>query len=97
MFFRKKSLIKGGNMKDLKKAVLNDPFFNPAPIHSSVAEKGRYVTQVITTVGGIVKTIRGIDTSTIQKGEFTHFDTKDGRKIMVNTPNVLFVETQEEK
>lgn len=62
-------------------------------MHSTVAEKGRYVTQTFTMVDGYKKVIRGIDTSSFMVGEFTHFDTKDGRKVMVRTDKVLFIET----
>lgn len=61
-------------------------------LKSSVEEKGKYVTQIITMLGGYKKTFRFIDSSTIEQGEFTHFETKDGRLVMVNTKNVLFVE-----
>ena len=77
--------------KELTKAIANDAFFNPN-LHSSVQVKGRYVTQVITGNEGYKKTFHGVDTQTIMQGEFTHFNTKDGRKVMVNTKNVLFVE-----
>lgn len=63
------------------------------PLHSTVAEKGKTVTQVITMMGGYKKTFRGIKTDSFLVGEFTHFETIDGRKVMVRTDNVLFVET----
>lgn len=75
--------------KDLK--------FDPPAIHTSISEVGDSVTQVITMVGGYKKTFRGILTNTIMQGEFTHFTTRDGRKVMVRTDNVLFVETTSEK
>lgn len=73
-----------------------DSFFYPAPVHSSVREVGEYVTQTITTIDGHVKTFKGVDTKTIMKGDFTHFNTKDGRKVLVNNQNVLFVEIEKE-
>lgn len=65
----------------------------PNPIHSTIAEKGKIVTQVITMVGGYKKTFRGVKTDSFLNGEFTHFETVDGRRVMVRTENVLFVET----
>ena len=47
-------------------------------LKSSVAQKGKYVTQIIHFVGGHCKTIHGIDTDTIEQGQFTKFTTKDG-------------------
>ena len=61
-------------------------------LKSSVERKGSRVTEIITMKGGYKKTFRGIKTETIEQGEFTHFDTLDGRTVLVNTKNVLFVE-----
>jgi hypothetical protein len=72
-----------------------DKFFYPE-VHSSVQNKGKYVTQVITGIHGYKKTFHGVDTGSIMSGEFTHFNTKDGRKVMVRTENVLFVEITSE-
>ena len=75
-----------------------DKFFYPnTSIHSTVSEMGESVTQVITMVGGYKKTIRGVLPATLLQGEFTHFDTKDGRRVMVRTDNVLFIEIVKEK
>ena len=60
---------------------------------SSVAKEGRYVTQIIHFKGGYRKTIHGIDTLTIEQGQFTKFKCKDGRYILINDLNVLMVET----
>ena len=65
-------------------------------LKSSVEEKGRWVTEIITMKGGYKKTFRFIDSETIEQGEFTHFQTKDGRLVLVNTKNVLFVEVFKE-
>ena len=46
-------------------------------LKSSVAQKGKYVTQIIHFVGGHCKTIHGIDTDTIEQGQFTKFRQKD--------------------
>jgi len=67
------------------------------PIHSTVAEKGNVVTEVITMIGGYKKTFRGVKTDSFLNGEFTHFNTLDGRKVMVRTENVLFIEVVKEE
>jgi hypothetical protein len=59
---------------------------------SSVAHEGRYVTQIIHLMNGYRKTIHGIDSLSIEQGQFTKFKCKDGRYIMVNDKNVLMVE-----
>ena len=59
---------------------------------SSVAKEGRYVTQIIHFKEGYRKTIHGIDTLSIEQGQFTKFETKDGRLIMVNDKNILCIE-----
>jgi|TARA_Y100000361_G_C11130330_1_gene328512 hypothetical protein len=65
---------------------------------SSVSKKGRYVTKIIHFIDGNRKTIHGIDTETIEQGQFTKFMCKDGRMIMVNDNKVLMIEifTEEE-
>jgi len=59
---------------------------------SSVAKEGRYVTQIIHFKNGYRKTIHGIDTLSIEQGQFTKFKCKDGRYILINDENVLMVE-----
>jgi hypothetical protein len=61
-------------------------------LKSSAERKGKVVTEVIIGTSGIKKTYRGIKTETIEQGEFTKFELEDGRMIMVNTVNVMFVE-----
>jgi|TARA_B100001758_G_C17822983_1_gene310321 hypothetical protein len=61
-------------------------------LESSVTLQGKYVTQIIHFKGGYRKTIRGIDTDTIEQGQFTKFFTVDGRMVLINDPNVLMVE-----
>ena len=61
-------------------------------LESSVTLQGKYVTQIIHFKGGYRKTIRGIDTDTIEQGQFTKFMVKDGRMVMINDSNVLMVE-----
>jgi len=63
---------------------------------SSIEKKGETVTQIITGVGGTKKTFRGIISKSIEQGEMTHFDLSDGRTILVNTPNILWVEVFKE-
>ena len=59
---------------------------------SSVTHEGKYVTQIIHFKGGYRKTIHGVDTGSIEQGQFTKFKCKDGRMILVNDVNVLMVE-----
>lgn len=66
-------------------------------LKSSVTKKGEKTTQIITFIGGYKKTIHGIISESIVQSEFTHFETDDGRLILVNTPNVLIVEVFHEK
>ena len=74
-----------------------DKFLYPDPqMHSTLAEKGKSVMEVITMIGGYKKTFRGVLTNTFMQGEFTHFETKDGRTVMVRTDNVLFIEVVKE-
>lgn len=65
-------------------------------LKSSVAEKGETVTEIVHFVGGIKKTFPGVITSSIVQGQFTHFDTIDGRRVMIHDTNVLFVEVFDE-
>tara|TARA_B110000977_G_C10917633_1_gene431779 strand:+ start:39 stop:260 length:222 start_codon:yes stop_codon:yes gene_type:complete len=65
-------------------------------LKSSVAQQGRYVTQIIHFVGGYCKTIHGVDTETIEQGQFTKFITKDGIMVLIHDPNVLMIEVFEE-
>lgn len=63
---------------------------------SSAERKGNLVTQIITCTSGIKKTFRGIKTKTIEQGQFTKFETEDGRLIMVNDNNVFTIEVFKE-
>ena len=63
---------------------------------SSVENKGKVVTEIITMLGGYKKTFHGIKTETIEEGEFTHFDLIDGRTVLVNRKNCLLVEVFKE-
>ncbi|MFH1188466.1 MAG: hypothetical protein V1652_01315 [bacterium] len=68
-----------------------------ANLLSSVRKKGKTVTQIITCVSGIKKTFRGIKTDTIENGQFTKFETTDGRMVLVNDQNVFCVEVFKEQ
>ena len=59
---------------------------------NSIKKKGPKVNQVITFIGGYKTTFKKVLTDTIEQGAMTHFETEDGRLILVNTPNVLCVE-----
>ena len=59
---------------------------------SSITKKGKYVTQIIHFMNGYRKTIHGIETESVEQGQFTKFKCKDGRKIMINDAYVLMVE-----
>jgi len=61
-------------------------------LKSSITEKGRYVSEIIHFVGDVKRTFEGVDTHSIKQGEFTKFNTKDGRLVMVNDKNVLCIE-----
>jgi predicted ABC-class ATPase len=61
-------------------------------LKSSTQSKGEVVTQIITSITGVKKTIKGVLTKTIEQGQFTKFETQDGRLVMVNDPNVFVVE-----
>lgn len=84
------------SVSDMDNYYEGDKFFYPS-LHSTVQDKGKVVTQLITFKDGIKKTIRGIKTETIMQSDFTHFDTMDGRKVMVNNKNVLCIEVFSEK
>lgn len=61
-------------------------------LKSTVSTQGKITTQIITFIGGTKKTIGGIISSSIAQGQFTKFNTTDGRLVMVNDQNVLCVE-----
>jgi hypothetical protein len=75
--------------KDLKELKTN--------LLSSVAKEGRYVTQIIHFKNGYRKTIHGVDTLSIEQGQFTKFKCKDDRYILINDANVLMVECFKEE
>ena len=63
---------------------------------SSTTQQGRYVTQIVHFIHGYRKTIHGVDTETIEQGQFTKFHTKDNVMILIHDPNVLMIEVFEE-
>lgn len=65
-------------------------------LKSSVEKQGNTITQIITCTSGIKKTFRGIKSDTIEQGEFTHFETNNGRLVLINTKNVAWVEVFKE-
>ena len=66
-------------------------------LESSVTKQGKYVTQIIHFKGGYRKTIRNVDTDTIEQGQFTKFFTKEGRMVLIHDPNVLMLEVFQEE
>lgn len=65
-------------------------------LKSSAESQGKTVTQIITFMGGTKKTIRGIISASISQGQFTKFNTVDGRLVMINDQNVLSIEVFKE-
>ena len=61
-------------------------------LKSSIITKGRYVSQILHFVGGEKRTFNNVDTHSIKQGQFTKFETADGRLVMVNDKNVLCIE-----
>jgi len=61
-------------------------------LKSSIIQKGRYVSQILHFIGGEKRTFNNVDTHSIKQGQFTKFETKDGRLVMVNDKNVLCIE-----
>lgn len=61
-------------------------------LKSSITAKGKYVSKILHFVGGEKRTFNGVDTESIKQGQFTKFETKDGRLVMVNDKNILCIE-----
>ncbi len=57
-------------------------------LKSSITAKGKYVSKILHFVGGEKRTFNGVDTDSIKQGQFTKFETKDGRLVMVNDKNI---------
>ncbi len=61
-------------------------------LKSSITKKGRYVSQILHFINGEKRTFNNIDTHSIKQGQFTKFETKDGRLVMINDKNILCIE-----
>lgn len=61
-------------------------------LKSTITEKGKYVSQILHFVGGEKRTFNRVDTESIKQGQFTKFETEDGRLVMVNDKNILCIE-----
>jgi hypothetical protein len=61
-------------------------------LKSTVTEKGRYVSQILHFINGEKRTFNNVDSHSIKQGQFTKFETKDGRLVMVNDKNILCIE-----
>lgn len=61
-------------------------------LKSSITKKGKYVSQVLHFISGEKRTFNYVDTDSIKQGQFTKFETKDGRLVMVNDKNILCIE-----
>jgi hypothetical protein len=61
-------------------------------LKSSITAKGKYVSKILHFVGGEKRTFNGVDTDSIKQGQFTKFETKDGRLVMINDKNILCIE-----
>ena len=65
-------------------------------LKSSTNKQGKYHTQIIEFKGGVRKTCKSVDASTIEQGQFTKFMLKDGRMMLINDINVLWIEVHKE-
>ena len=61
-------------------------------LKSSITSKGRYVSQILHFINGEKRTFNIVDTHSLKQGQFTKFETKDGRLVMVNDKNILCIE-----
>jgi len=61
-------------------------------LKSSVNKKGRYVSQILHFINGEKRTFENVDTHSLKQGQFTKFETKDGRLVMINDKNILCIE-----
>jgi Tfp pilus assembly protein PilP len=61
-------------------------------LKSTVTEKGRYVSQILHFINGEKRTFNNVDTHSIKQGQFTKFETADGRLVMINDKNILCIE-----
>ena len=61
-------------------------------LKSTITVKGKHVSQILHFINGEKRTFSGVDTHSIKQGQFTKFETKDGRLVMVNDKNILCIE-----
>jgi len=66
-------------------------------LKSTVSDKGRWVSQILHFRCGEKRTFRNVDSHSIKQGQFTKFETKDGRLVMVNDKNINCIEIIPEK
>jgi hypothetical protein len=66
-------------------------------LKSSITKKGKYVSQILHFINGEKRTFNNVDTESIKQGQFTKFETSDGRLVMVNDKNVLCIEIIKEE
>lgn len=79
-------------MWDSQKVLLYSLKSRMVSLKSTVTKKGKYVTQILHFIGGEKRTFEGVDTDSIKQGQFTKFETKDNRLVMVNDKNILCIE-----
>lgn len=65
---------------------------NQVNLKSSITQKGRYVSKILHFINGEKRTFNNVDTHSIKQGQFTKFETMDGRLVMVNDKNILCIE-----
>jgi len=61
-------------------------------LHSTIRNQGKVVTQIIHFINGEKRTFEHIKSDTIKQGQFTKFETVDGKLLMINDKNVLCIE-----
>lgn len=79
-------------MWGLVKNLLYSNMTTKTNLKSTITSKGRYVAQIIHFVNGEKRTFNSVDTHSIKQGQFTKFETKDKRLVMVNDKNILCIE-----
>ncbi len=70
---------------------------NHIDLKSSVSGVSEYVTQIIHFKDGVKRTFSGVKSKSINQGQFTKFELKDGRFVLINDINVLCIEVFEEE
>ena len=76
----------------LRKNLLYTNMTTKTNLKSTVTVKGKYVSQILHFINGEKRTFNNVDTHSIKQGQFTKFETKDGRLVMVNDKNILCIE-----